>query len=379
MIEISKSLLYERNVYLLLPVSIVGIIAYIAASLIQNYLKRKSKIDFKAKASGKFISPPIPAIGTDFKWDELTPIPFRPFAGKKDHKVNMAIRNLSSEPEKWILIENTHKRTVNLRKQICFENPSHTLHAHPNERTTFAVRELYDKIINFLCDRYPQYFSIEGDQVYNSINEEYLPSSSGNIDPKQLLYYISSHIEEDLLILLKDDPTDPNEEYIMRASITGFPNGFDPVETFDKPISVIHQPVPQYRERLKTAMGRFFNRLEPIDLWYRTNWSMQIGKSLFSLDGNHGRPGQVIKQLTVDEIDFHEGAFLRVERQTFTRLPKSRANIMLVRTYTTPLDQIKKEGLGEELCRAIEGLPDDLAFYKKRKTWGNAVMSYMRL
>jgi len=45
----------------------------------------------------------------------------------------------------------------------------------------------------------------------------------------------------------------------------------------------------------------------------------------------------------------------------------------------TLLKTIKQEGLGKELSRAIDGLPDDLAFYKKRNSWGEAVKEYLAI
>ncbi|GMG18584.1 unnamed protein product [[Candida] boidinii] len=51
---------------------------------------------------------------------------------------------------------------------------------------------------------------------------------------------------------------------------------------------------------------------------------------------------------------------------------------MLIRTYTTPLTQIREEGRGEDLCGAIDGLPADLQIYKRKVFWGEAVKSYLR-
>mgnify|MGYP004710474113 CR=1 FL=1 len=48
------------------------------------------------------------------------------------------------------------------------------------------------------------------------------------------------------------------------------------------------------------------------------------------------------------------------------------------RTYLTPLKQIKAEGLGFELAEAIDGLPEDLAWYKRRAAWGAATKMYLR-
>lgn len=364
----------------IIPLALIAIAVSLAGISLHKLLygsKQKSK-PVPAHKLEPYVAPIIPPVGSKFKWDEELPIPYRPFAGKKDHKVNMGIRNISKEPETWLLIENTYKESTKLRKEICNNYPKHTIHVNPSERAIGAAREYYEKVTNFLLDRYPQYFYIKDDQIYNAINDVYLPLDGSKEEPSSLLLHLAASVEEDVVILLKDNPNDAEEEYKMRASINGFPAGFDPAEGFDQPISIIHGPVPSYENRLKLGMSRFFNRLEPKDMWYRTNWSIQAHKNLFSLHGNHARAGQVITPLKMEEIDFEDGCFLRVERQVLTRMPKSRAVIMTIRTYTTPMAQVKAEGYADELIKGIDGLPDDLAFYKKRAYWGEAVKEYLR-
>ena len=87
---------------------------------------------------------------------------------------------------------------------------------------------------------------------------------------------LGRNIEEDFLILIKNNPHNKQEEYIMRASLNGFPAGFDPRVNFNQPISFIHQPVPQYKSRLQFSMTKFFNNLQPDKLWVRHNWVFKL-------------------------------------------------------------------------------------------------------
>lgn len=323
----------------------------------------------------------IPPVGADFQWEKALPVPYRPFEGKKVYKMTMNLKNLDKTPEDWLFIENTYVRNTTLRRGICQKYAKNTLFANPREDVTLAVREFYTKVTTFLLERYPQYFQKHAKRglIYNAINGEHIPLDATSADSQELILVLSHTIEEDFLILMKDNPEDEEEEYILRASLTGAPNGFDPSHGFNKPISFIHQPVPQYASKLKFSMAKFFNRLSSSELWMRTNWAIQPHKNVFNLTGNHGRPGESVVPLQMEEVDFDEGAFLRVERQLFTRLPNSKANVMTVRTYLTPLKDIKKDGLGPDLIAAIDGLPEDVAFYKKRPLWGQAVKQYMQI
>lgn len=73
---------------------------------------------------------------------------------------------------------------------------------------------------------------------------------------------------------------------------------------------------------------------------------------------------------------------MRTERQTLHRLPESKALVFVFKTYLTPIQEIKEEGLGEELACAIEGLETGsvpgMMFYKRGVVWGEKVKAFLR-
>ncbi|KAM9906508.1 hypothetical protein OXX59_000611 [Metschnikowia pulcherrima] len=345
--------------------------------LVALYLQRVLKAK---KPQSRDVSNQLKPIGIDFDWNNCEPYYLRPFVGKNNFNPSMAVHNISKQREQLFLIEKSYLDATTLRKEHLKSFEQKILHCNQSERAREAVREFYSMTVEFLTQRYPQYFKISADEktVKNLINSNVMPLSGEGEDAMHLLRVLTANVEEDILILLKDNPGEENEEYILRASLTGSPAGFDPSHNFDKPISFIHEPVPQYQSRLISPMHRFFNKLEPKDLWQRGNWSIQTSNVSFKLKDHHGRSGDEIGELSRDQLDIENACFMRCERQLLTRLPKSRAVIMLVRTYLTPVKQIKEEGLGPEMARAIESLPADLAFYKRRKLWGKAVSEYLK-
>lgn len=74
--------------------------------------------------------------------------------------------------------------------------------------------------------------------------------------------------------------------------------------------------------------------------------------------------------------------FLRVELQTLSRLPQTRAVLFTFKTYLYPIRRIKDEGLGPELAMAIEGLKAGNApgmwVYKGGVHWAGEVCDYLR-
>ncbi|CCE81860.1 Piso0_002537 [Millerozyma farinosa CBS 7064] len=345
----------------------IGVLAVLVIASIYRYQRSKSKLNaIKLKASETLV------------WDREKPRKLRPFVGKRSFNPSMGIKNISSTPEEWFLIEDTYQKVTGLKKELVEVNEDHTVLAYDNKATYHAVHEFYSTVVHHLCSKYPQYFSRSGDKIKNHINGELLFRDCAAIDSITLLKNLASNIEEDFFILLKDHPHDEKEEYIFRAGVSGFPSGFDPAKNYNKPISYIHGPVPQYEDRLKLSMSRFFNRLTEKDLWVRHNWTIQIGDKWFVLDSNHAYEGEEVEKLEFEDVDFSK-TFLRAERQVLTRLPQSRANVMTVRTYLTPIQNVKDEGLAGDLIYAIQNLPNDLAAYKRREAWGDALIKFLSL
>lgn len=360
----------------MIPLVVIALSICAIALYLKRYLKPANKL-----AHGEdWVAPPITPVEADFVWSEAKPLNWLPFVGKTNFKPSMSVKNMSDNREDLFLVENTHLEGTKRRKENIKTHGKYVCFSNTNARSTMAVREFYLMTLNFLHDRYPMLFDVdkEKDIFVNKISNEVLPYCPDEMDPRNLVELLGGNIEEDFIIMLKDNPDNEEEEYITRASVTGTPAGFDPSLHNNQPVSHIHKPVPQYKERLKSPMARFFNKLKPKDIWVRGNWSFQENNILFKLDSHHGRPGDELKELAVEDLDFENSCYVRAERQVLTRLPKSGAVIMLVRTYLTPVRDVKAQGLGESLANAIDALPEDLAFYKRRQVWGSAVKQYLR-
>lgn len=358
-------------------ITLILIVLSLSAAAI--YLKRYVQPAKHPSQWKEWVAPPIAPVDSSFVLSEAKPLKWLPFVGKTNFKPSMSVKNISHKREELFLVESTHLEGTARRRENIKNNAKYVCFSNTNAPTTKAVHEFYFMTLNFLHDRYPSLFLIDEEKniFVNKINSDTIPYHPDSLSPDYLMQLLAANIEEDVIIMLKDNPDNEDEEYITRASITGTPAGFDPSLHYDQPVSHIHKPVPQYKERLKSPMERFFNKLKPKDIWVRGNWSFQENNELFKLDSHHGRPGDELKELYVADLDFENGCYVRAERQVLTRLPKSGAVIMLVRTYLTPLKEVKASGLGECLINAIDSLPEDLAFYKRRQLWGSAVKEYL--
>ncbi|KAG7829637.1 hypothetical protein KL920_002496 [Ogataea angusta] len=332
----------------------------------------------KSKLSVKDVLPEvtIEPVDPNFDWKKEEPAPYRPFKNAP-YRVNMAIQR--ADPQNIIVIENTYLKSTKLRERIMNERADISMACHPSAEA--ALKELYCTVTDFLMKRYPMYFHVKenGATFYNKIKDESFPLDPASEDRLEVLKFLGRTIEEDFIILLKNgEKGELENEYVWRAGVSCYPNGFVPGEKFNKPLTAIHGPVPQYLERLKVSMNKFFERLRVNEFVVRYNWSMQAHTNIFAPSMNHGtRTAASVKPLSPEDLDFNK-VFMRVEKQCFTRLAKTKADVMFIRTYTTPVTKIKAENRAEDFCGAIDGLSDGFAIYKNKVLWGDAVKAYLK-
>ncbi|CAI8510391.1 unnamed protein product [Pichia kudriavzevii] len=172
------------------------------------------------------------------------------------------------------------------------------------------------------------------------------------------------------------------DEYVLRAAISLFPAGFNPLEKINNPLTKIHEPVPGYVNKLQLSMNKFFSRLNTHEYIVRNNWSIQTHCNLCAPSGSHATEEEatVIHPFYPEELDYNK-VFFRVEKQCFTRLAKTGSNLMVIRTYVTSLMELRDSLNDEEketLCSAIDGLTGELAIYKRRIQWGDAAKAFIR-
>ncbi|KAK7924255.1 hypothetical protein PG985_006309 [Apiospora marii] len=288
----------------------------------------------------------------------------------------MAVR--SSTPSDLIIIDSNYLSRIQLRRELIRDHPHHVVGSLPCGAD--AVRETYAYVRDFLLARYPTLFSRDDDKglFRNHVTGQSLPlelpppaaGGGGDEDAVATLKLLAEMVEDDLF-LLRATP----EGHQCVALLCCFPSGFDPAEKLGKVLKDIHGPVPL----IGASMERFFGRLEVGKSVVRNNWSVNLTPELFNVATNHIKDGDAYKE-DVD-VDISK-AYVRVELQTLTRLPKTQAILFSFKTYLYPVTDIKAEGLGPEVADAIEGLPRGNApgmwKYKGGVRWGKSICAYLR-
>ncbi|KAL1875516.1 hypothetical protein Plec18167_005452 [Paecilomyces lecythidis] len=338
----------------------------------------------------------------DFNWETTEPLKFRPF--KPKYHLTMGLQTL--DPADLIPMDKTYKERLALRRSLLeqYHETVVAVNDDSDPRTRAAVSELYTYLMGtYLPCRYPTMFKLHETEyetgkavmVQNLVTGELWPVEVGKGTATiTALETLIKTVDEDFLILLPersssiekkkgDEEEEEERKYILEAYATCYPAGFDTRKKLGHRLATIHDPVPGYKEKLERSMDRFFDKLEVGKCVRRVNWSVTTDAELFSAFGNkiHGGADDELVPLKMEDLDLDQ-TFVRCERQTLHRLPSSRALVFAFHTYRYPIQDIKDEGLGEDLARAIDGLKEgsvpQIHFYKRGPVWGEAIKKYLR-
>lgn len=125
-----------------------------------------------------------------------------------------------------------------------------------------------------------------------------------------------------------------------------------------------HAPVPRAAELgiFQRAL-KFLMNVQQGAPSRRLNWTMTVNPRLDTSPENYHEWGPEKRTLTPETVG--EKQFLRVELQSFWRLPRSNALAFPIRCYLISLgDLVTVPKWGRRLHRVLRDLPDDLAEYK---------------
>jgi hypothetical protein len=286
-----------------------------------------------------------------------------------------------------LTMDNTYPSRIALRKTLIEEKGKDVLAV--NDIAIPAVVELYTYLVtSYLPTRFPTVYTTTLSGLQNKVNEALLPLHPSTA--VSALRHLGENIDTDLLLLLPTHSPSSNDQvrYHLQAFITCFPSGFNTHSKLGLSLSAIHSPVPSYAARLEKSMDRFFANLPIGKTVKRHNWSVTTDPTLFNLAGNHMSAAEEQDGAAEEEQkeDWHDidlaKTVLRCERQTLHRLPETGAILFAFKTYVYPVKELRDEGSGEELARAIEGLGQGnapgMVVYKRQIVWGEKVKAFLR-
>ena len=150
---------------------------------------------------------------------------------------------------------------------------------------------------------------------------------------------------------------------------------FTAEEALGKTMAGLHGPVPGYNAGLLPRVSRIFDNLPADAILERRNWTVANTAATFLPDAAVARAD--LPQVTVGSAA--ERLFVRSERQTIRRLPRTGGVIFTIRIWNRSLGEIAADPADfERFTGAWRAASADFAAYKRFDLYRNLVDGFLR-
>lgn len=139
------------------------------------------------------------------------------------------------------------------------------------------------------------------------------------VERNQPMVTLGRLVQEDMCLMQKQ-----GEEHVLTAAALCFPANWYLSEKVGRPLTLIHDPVPDYDESIAQRVQRLFDGVQPERPLWRFNALHYEDPVLFQPERRHGE----YRGLHAEVFPF-----FRSERQCILRLPKTRACVFSIHTF----------------------------------------------
>ncbi len=172
---------------------------------------------------------------------------------------------------------------------------------------------------------------------------------------------------EDFCIMLPDAASG---EYRLAAAILCFPARWLLAEKMGRPLTIIHDAVPDYDDDLARRVNRVFEAVRSDRPLVRVNWTVHPTAKLFLPLG--------LSDKLMMEPDPGGRLYLRTERQTLIRLPETGAVVFGIKTSVSPLTSLEPGEAGV-LLDLFNDLTEAEHQYRGREAVQTAIIKTLQM
>ncbi len=227
-----------------------------------------------------------------------------------------------------------------------------------------ARAETRELVLENLTRAHPDWFSRTRGTIRNHLTGEKLAIDA--YDPLEL----AGRLTQEDLCVVEASPEGPR----LTAAVLCFPSRWRLREKLGLPLADVHAAVPLYAERLARPVDRFMAFLQPGRVAMRLNWSLLDDPTLFQPTGKW----RTAHDASIDASNAGDRLYLRVERQTFRKMPACGAVLFGIRVHVYPLETAI--GAPEDALRlaaAVRALPEATAHYKSLPMFREALLAWL--
>ena len=302
-------------------------------------------------------------------------LPYFPFGQQFNDKMGT---NPLPENDRLIEVDTHYQSEISLKRQLLSELPDYYFQAVPGHET--AQWEALEVVLQNLARFGHNQFTLRQEENcwhwHNHLLDEETTFTVGDESslPHAPLDWVGRQVQEDLVILAGDD-------LALVAGQLCFANDWCLDEKMGLPFWQIHAPIVPIVKPMMRAAQTFMERLAVGRSVWRTNWSVKVTDQL-DMTSRHT---PALKQLLADRLPLltpetiGEHLYLRVERQTLTRLPRSGAILFGIHTYQNLLasEIAARPDAADRLARVFSTTPPAMLDYKSMTGFMPALMGYL--
>lgn len=311
--------------------------------------------------------PPYP------KWSIETtkPLPYRAFRYGPKYHVTMGLRTV--DPHDWIELDNQFPKYHADKTARLEGRGSKCATTHPDALA--GAIELLEELRNYLPARYPTLFRRTPVGINNLWSGESFNTLERPLkeDPMAMCARL---VQDDLALMIEQ----PDGQYRLLGGAILLAGFWRLTDKFGMTLSDIHTSgdVPHFKEKLEGGMLKFFQRLKCDTIYSRNNYFLQVDDSLPWSHSIGSEDDAVVSWSTAEKNRAIEHHWLRSERQTLRRLPKSGAVCFTIRTYFLPITEIAEEDyVPGRLASAVRSWDETVSHYKGKEKYGDVLLEYL--
>jgi hypothetical protein len=225
-----------------------------------------------------------------------------------------------------------------------------------------------DELLSLLCEHLPRHLPHRYDVVQGRLRAAGLDDLQPQAQPDDgPLASAARLVPEDLCLMA---PGDQGRFHLAAAALC-FPTRWRLHDKLGETMDVIHAPVPGYQESVGAATDRVMSALTPERPLWRQNWTLLDSPALY-------QPVRVALETPLDAKGFGSRLWLRSERQTLRRLPRSGYVLFTIRIRQCRLESACEiPGLAARLATQIRSMPPALKAYKALTELEPALLAYL--
>lgn len=302
-------------------------------------------------------------------------LPYFPFGQQFNDKMGT---HPLPESDRLIETDAHYEAEIALKRQLLSELPTYYFQALP--ACELAQWEVLEAILRSLSLFEPDTFSlrIDGDHWHWSNKRlgeacQFIFGDAHTL-PLAPLDWVGRQVQEDLIILAG------NEASLVAGQLC-FGNGWCLAEKLGLPFWEIHAPINPIVPPMMQAARKLMERLPIGRPVWRINWSVKITDQL-DMTSRHT---PCLDKLLLEQAPgftpatIGEKLFIRIERQTLTRLPRSGAILFGIHTYQNRLDREIQDRpyAAERLANVFRTTPQAMLDYKGMTLFMPVLLNYL--